>query len=913
MKKILTIMALLIAFTVNGFAKDITVYVHSSEQPSIYAWNADGVLTSAFPGNGMAWVYWTSGKGLWKYTFENQSSINVIFSYGGKQTTNIEGVTEDTYYDFNISDGSYQVLVNTSIDKVALPGSFNNWNQSFFLTKGTGNTWTGVIDLTETTADVTFKSIITAGSNVTWLGYTSPGIIISDSNGLLDDDGSDDHNIKLKNSTSDYQTYTVTLTWEENPFSASGWTISVEGKDKRVSYDEIPLTMDGSGLVSTEFDGYNDDVIVKLTISNNTDPYESRSGWGIGLITNIDNWESNDYSISLQGKDGVEFDLFTTVGALKNTAKLGTDEYVAGQYHPEGGVTINVFNNCSLKSISILVPIVSSAKLLGSWDEWGDGLTLTKATDSYEWSGTLDLTDFGSDAAFKLFVNGESWLGSTQVALADGTEDLVSVGAEGSNLTLNNSTSGYATYDVTATWTISGSVASGWTLKVEGVTPRPNADINSVKVVVPNAPIDPFDITNKKEEVDGKYVYSMDMDLSVVTDNIPFYFVVNGTQIPLDNITVEGLLVESPNTPSIGDCIMLMQDNHAVYTATATWTPNPDATANWTMKVVGKDLRPSGTTYSIIYNLTNQADDWKVGDTMTGTEGVFTTTFNNKPGMRFAIAPTGSIGINGIQWNQIIRPKVTSGDFEINYFSNYSDETEVVESGGKVWWIKDDNASGLTLTFNPADNKFTIVSDATTTTSISTAGYATYSMSKPFTVEGAEVYIVTGVASGEANMVRLEGANLEIPAGTGVILKGEAGDYTVKPSFGEGSVAGNLLIGTGESPNGYDITGVYPQEMGGGEYTAYIFANKEPNGVGFYLLDSSNGNTIAPFKAFLAVPKSQTAPDFIGFGDTTGIDATLNDNGQMINDNVIYDLSGRRVMNPTKGLYIINGKKVVIK
>ncbi len=440
-----------------------------------------------------------------------------------------------------------------------------------------------------------------------------------------------------------------------------------------------------------------------------------------------------------------------------------------------------------------------------------------------------------------------------------------------------------------------------------------NAEITSVKVVVPGAPIDPFDITNKKEEVDGKYVYSMDMDLSVVTDNIPFYFVVNGTQIPLDNITVEGLLVESPNTPLIGDCIILMQNNHAVYTATATWTPNPDATANWTMKVVGKEARPSETTYSILYNTTNQANEWKVGDTMTGTEGVFTTTFNNKPGMRFAIAPTGSIGISGINWTQIIRPKVTSGDFEINYFSNYSDETEVVESGGKVWWIMDDNASGLTLTFNPADNKFTIVSDATTTASISTAGYATYSMSKPFTVEGAEVYIVTGVASGEANMVKLEGANLEIPAGTGVILKGEAGDYTVKPSFGEGSVAGNLLIGTGESPNGYDITGVYPQEMGGGEYTAYIFANKEPNGVGFYLLDSSNGSTIAPFKAFLAVPKSQTAPDFIGFGDTTGIDATLNDNGQMINDNIIYDLSGRRVMNPTKGLYIINGKKVVIK
>ena len=75
---------------------------------------------------------------------------------------------------------------------------------------------------------------------------------------------------------------------------------------------------------------------------------------------------------------------------------------------------------------------------------------------------------------------------------------------------------------------------------------------------------------------------------------------------------------------------------------------------------------------------------------------------------------------------------------------------------------------------------------------------------------------------------------------------------------------------------------------------------------------NGNDKTLAAHKAFLAIPKTSAAPSFIGF-DTTGIDATLNDNGQMINDNVIYDLSGRRVENPTKGLYIINGKKVVIK
>ena len=44
----------------------------------------------------------------------------------------------------------------------------------------------------------------------------------------------------------------------------------------------------------------------------------------------------------------------------------------------------------------------------------------------------------------------------------------------------------------------------------------------------------------------------------------------------------------------------------------------------------------------------------------------------------------------------------------------------------------------------------------------------------------------------------------------------------------------------------------------------------------------------------------------------SGIGATLNDKGQQGND-VYYDLQGRRVEHPTKGMYILNGRKVVIK
>ena len=64
-------------------------------------------------------------------------------------------------------------------------------------------------------------------------------------------------------------------------------------------------------------------------------------------------------------------------------------------------------------------------------------------------------------------------------------------------------------------------------------------------------------------------------------------------------------------------------------------------------------------------------------------------------------------------------------------------------------------------------------------------------------------------------------------------------------------------------------------------------------------------------KVYLVYTAS-SAPDFIGFGDATGISSI--ENGQVTIDNSeVYNLAGQRVAQPTKGLYIINGKKYVVK
>ena len=86
---------------------------------------------------------------------------------------------------------------------------------------------------------------------------------------------------------------------------------------------------------------------------------------------------------------------------------------------------------------------------------------------------------------------------------------------------------------------------------------------------------------------------------------------------------------------------------------------------------------------------------------------------------------------------------------------------------------------------------------------------------------------------------------------------------------------------------------------------AYVLNGK--NGAGFYKL--SDGGTIGANKAYLTYGGAG-AREFFLFDEATGIEMpTVEDVNA---DALVYDLQGRRVLNPTKGLYIVNGKKVFI-
>jgi len=87
--------------------------------------------------------------------------------------------------------------------------------------------------------------------------------------------------------------------------------------------------------------------------------------------------------------------------------------------------------------------------------------------------------------------------------------------------------------------------------------------------------------------------------------------------------------------------------------------------------------------------------------------------------------------------------------------------------------------------------------------------------------------------------------------------------------------------------------------------------NTGSKGAGFYKL-AENG-TVPANKAYLVYDGAAGARDYFLFDETTSISEELRVKSEEIATAPVYDLQGRRVNTPTKGVYIVNGRKVVIK
>lgn len=191
---------------------------------------------------------------------------------------------------------------------------------------------------------------------------------------------------------------------------------------------------------------------------------------------------------------------------------------------------------------------------------------------------------------------------------------------------------------------------------------------------------------------------------------------------------------------------------------------------------------------------------------------------------------------------------------------------------------------------------YKLTTTPTVAVKITDAGYATYCSKFALDFSAIDnVYSAKVTNENNTNTVNFqEVTGKKVPASEGVLLKGAANTY-------------NIPIIASADPIDNDFVGVLAETPVAD--VIYVLM-KDTKGVGFYKTGATF--TVGAHTAYLpAQAGGNGARDFIGFGDdiSTGISGELS----VKSDVPVYNLNGQRVNNAQKGLYIVNGRKVVIK
>ena len=231
--------------------------------------------------------------------------------------------------------------------------------------------------------------------------------------------------------------------------------------------------------------------------------------------------------------------------------------------------------------------------------------------------------------------------------------------------------------------------------------------------------------------------------------------------------------------------------------------------------------------------------------------------------------------------NQHANPQQTNGD---EYIKAYSDHPA---DRGNNWQLIE-------------------VGDAAVTATVTASGFATFvpNCALDFSETGIKAYTVKvkredGATDAVAMLTQVD----KVPAKTPVLLYKEGGAEEAVTVIADAAPVGDNDLLAGEDKQVSTIDG---------EYTNMILNNVD--GIGFYF---ANNQFVASNRAYLHI-KTELAPNaasgarmMISFGDeTTGIAEIAKTDAA---DGAIYNLSGQRVSKPACGLYVVNGKKVMIK
>lgn len=335
----------------------------------------------------------------------------------------------------------------------------------------------------------------------------------------------------------------------------------------------------------------------------------------------------------------------------------------------------------------------------------------------------------------------------------------------------------------------------------------------------------------------------------------------------------------------------------ATAAATEAWT---EATASYTLNIVD----PNNLTVTFDYTKPEElgitkpksgtgtnitTDLFRDIVTMSSTNGSTPTRIWNRGGTcELCVYTNGSITYT------VPEPYVIT-KIDFTYSGTYNKITTTIGSfsNDKKQWTGKEKSVKFNATDQTRIHTATITYKKLPTVTVTDKKYTTYVT--PCAVDfGNEVraYIVNEVTADKVKTVQVSNA----PKGTPVIIYAEKADtYTLTEieAATDDVTSNKLQASDGTVTGGNNI---------------YAMAVKS-KGAGFYKVSESV--TIPAGKAYLVWgDATANSKEFIPIGgETTGITSITGEDG---NDRkVYYNLNGIRVDNPQKGIYIVNGKKVI--
>ena len=437
---------------------------------------------------------------------------------------------------------------------------------------------------------------------------------------------------------------------------------------------------------------------------------------------------------------------------------------------------------------------------------------------------------------------------------------------------------------------------------------------------------------------EGTYTEAQSVTITTTTEGATIYYTIDGTDPTTEsNVYSEAVSITETTTLKAIAVKEGMTDSEI---ATATYTINiinvnpKNVDTNYFVKVTDVNDLEDGDAILIVYENKNESktmkdqrdNNWSstlvdiVDDAIepgadaqklvltAGGEGKWMFCVGSSADAGFLTA--ASSGSNYLKTttepndnaNAIIT--ITDGNAAIIFQGSYTrNDLRFNANSGQMLF----SCYASTSTMKPVQIYKEVEKPTTISVTIGETEYATLYYSKVGLIvpEGvtANAYSVSGTT---LNVVQTYNAGDVIPAATGVVLNGAQGDYTFNITEENGTAAeGNMLRGS-------DVD--EPTTGGAKYYMLSLNADSDPSSIGFYY-GATDGVafTNKAHRAYLAVPEGTEAKATgYAFNEVTGINDITR---EQVTDGVWYTIDGKRLNGePTvKGIYVVNGKKVVKK